>query len=162
IGKVALLTGTLIGSLVLAEGMFRIVSREKVDLAGLYTSDAGIVVLKAGFHGSMQTSEYQYDVAINNLTIRDGAIPEIKMQELRVLLIGDSFVLGVGVNLEDSLAKLLEHRLRLGTHGYPIEVLNAGVPGYSPYQELLTLRRLAPIVSPDLVIQVLFMGDDWF
>lgn len=41
------------------------------------------------------------------------------------------------------------------------EVLNAGVPGYSPYQELCTLQRLAPRIEPYLLIQIIFIGDDW-
>jgi SGNH hydrolase-like domain, acetyltransferase AlgX len=148
--------------LLVFEGLFRVVSGETPRLSGMYSEDriAG-VALTPGFSGSMRTAEFEYQVHVNELGIRDDAIGIKERDKSRVLLIGDSFVFGVGVDLHDSVAKRLQHHLRALASG-DVEVINAGVPGYSPFQELATLRRLAPRLQPDLVVQVVFVGDDWY
>ena len=42
----------------------------------------------------------------------------------------------------------------------PVEVLDCGVNGYSPIQELLLLRREGPRYRPDLVMVNLFLDND--
>jgi hypothetical protein len=152
-----------LGAVLLAEGMFRLVSGERLELTGMYTAvpQAG-VGLTPGFRGAMRTSEFDYDIAINDLGMRDGPVGPKRAGTQRILVIGDSFVFGYGVALADSMPKALERRLRALEPMQPVEVLSAGVPGYSPYQELYTLERLAPQVQPDLVVQVVFTGDDWY
>lgn len=163
LAKVGLLSASLVVALLLAEAAVRLLGREKVALHGLFADDPVVgVTLTPGFSGSMRTSEFEYRVAINDLGMRDGSVAAKPPGVSRVLVIGDSFVHGVGVDLEDSLPKALERRLAaaLGP-GRPVEAYNGGVPGYSPFQELHLLRRLAPAVEPDLVVLVFFTGDDF-
>jgi hypothetical protein len=163
LGTSLLLLASLGLALVLAEVAFRVVSGEHVELQGMYTGDETIgVALTPGFRGSVRTAEFDHEVSINDLGMRDGPVGAKAPGAKRVLVIGDSFVFGVGVDLEDSLPKALERRLRAALPGLGVEVLNAGVPGYSPWQELQALRKLAPRVGPDVVVQVVFMGDDWY
>lgn len=148
--------------LALGEAAVRVLSGEKVELDGLYSRDeAAGIALTPGFQGSMRTSEFEYQVAVNDLGMRDGPVGPKPPGGGRILMLGDSFVFGVGVDLASSLPKALERRLSSAPRE-PVEVLNAGVPGYSPFQELHTLRRLAPVVEPDLVILIFFIGDDWY
>ena len=91
------LASALIG-LITAELAFRLIKRESVKLHGMYGADAELgVSLKPGFRGSMQTSEFSYDIAINDLGMRDEPVTPKAPNSRRVLVIGDSFVFGVGV-----------------------------------------------------------------
>jgi lysophospholipase L1-like esterase len=77
----------------------------------------------------------------------------------RVLVLGGSAVFGYGVYDGESLfTRVLERRLAdaLGP-GRPIEVLNAGVPGYDSTQETILLATKLLDYSPDLVV----MFDGW-
>jgi lysophospholipase L1-like esterase len=68
----------------------------------------------------------------------------------RILLLGDSFAFGWGVEQEDSFGAVLERRLteRVG----PVEVLSAAVPGYSTDQHYIYLRTRGLELRPDLVL----------
>jgi hypothetical protein len=59
-----------------------------------------------------------------------------------------------------TFGELLERRLN--SRGSPVRyrVINGGVQGYGPVQELLLLRSLLPVVKPDLIIETLFVGND--
>jgi hypothetical protein len=69
--------------------------------------------------------------------------PEPPEGTYRVLVLGDSVSYGVRTKAEDAFPKRLERLL--GERWGKIEILNAGVPGYSPYNEwqlyLNKLRR---------------------
>jgi lysophospholipase L1-like esterase len=75
-----------------------------------------------------------------------------------ILLVGDSISYGMGVAYEKTFAPLLEASLTqaLGEH---TAVWNAAVPGYNTDQELLQMERMAPIVSPQLVIVQFCLND---
>ena len=72
---------------------------------------------------------------------------------LRVALLGDSTVFGWGADDGATVADGLEQGLRdaVGLHG-PVEVLNAGQPGYSTVQAQLLLEEAVVDWRPDLVI----------
>jgi lysophospholipase L1-like esterase len=76
----------------------------------------------------------------------------------RIAVFGDSLTEAVQVDLQDTFCQLLEERM--STKGRPVEVLNFGVSGYSPVQELLSFKRNGPIYDPDLVILALFLDND--
>jgi hypothetical protein len=84
----------------------------------------------------------------------DGLRPASAQRErdgrYRVLLVGDSTVVARSVPPELTLHHQLEQRLAAVVG--PVEVINAGVEGYSADQTLLQLRRLLPLYRPDLVI----------
>jgi hypothetical protein len=77
----------------------------------------------------------------------------------RILLLGDSFVEAAQVEYEDSLAGLLESRLsrRLGT---PVAIRNTGVGGWDPPQYLLQAKLALSRESFDLMLVVVFLGND--
>lgn len=88
-------------------------------------------------------------------TNEDGVRPETAKREklahdFRVLIVGDSTVVGLAVPEEDNIATKLSARLREA--GQQVEVVNAGVEGYSTDQALLRLEQLLPLYSPDLVL----------
>jgi hypothetical protein len=65
---------------------------------------------------------------------------------------------GVQVDLEQTYCYRLEDELSQG--GRRVEVLNLGVNGFGPVQELLLLRREGPRLKPDLVVLAVFLDND--
>ena len=75
----------------------------------------------------------------------------------RVMIFGDSTVLGRSVPRDRTVTQQLERLLSRG--GVKTEVINAGVQGYSTDQVLLHIRRLAPLYRPDVVIYGFCLND---
>jgi len=71
-----------------------------------------------------------YKISTNSLGFRDSIYRNIssRSDNYRILLIGDSFTEALGVDWNDSFAGILFNRLEKSG----IEILNAGVIGYSP------------------------------
>ncbi len=110
-----------------------------------------------------QTSDFSVSIKINSEGLRDHEYPAKKEPKLyRILVLGDSFTFGVGVNAEESYPKLLEAMLNKASRGNTAiryEVINAGVEGYGTEQEYLYLRKLQLRYEPDLVIVGLHSND---
>lgn len=68
----------------------------------------------------------------------------------RILLLGDSIVFGLGVNLEDTFAKALERQLNQTGNRY--EVLNGGLPDSTPYFQLHFFKNTFSGFNPDMII----------
>ena len=80
--------------------------------------------------------------------------------ERRIVLLGDSLVLSVQVPFRQTFGELLEQRLNSRGADVRYRVVNAGVQGYGPVEEQLFFRSIARTVEPDLVIPVIFVGND--
>lgn len=98
-------------------------------------------------------------VHINALGLRGPEVPLEKAPgSRRVVVFGDSFVFGLGVDEEHLMTAHLQ-RFLTATQGRPVEVVNAGVAGYATDQELILFRELGPRLRPDLVILVMCDND---
>jgi hypothetical protein len=114
------------------------------------------------------TAEFDTEIAINGQGVRDDAdIGPKPANERRIVVLGDSLVLSVQVDRQKTFCKLLEDRLNRasldgagGTGGVHYRVINAGVQGYGPVEELLFFREVARAFQPDLVIETIFVGND--
>jgi GDSL-like lipase/acylhydrolase family protein len=93
--------------------------------------------------------------------------PEIEINELgfrgptrqgrsgrTILVLGDSFTFGSGVADHETFAARLDRALAPA-----VSVVNGGQPGYGVFQMAATLRRVAPVLRPSLVVIVLWQGD---
>lgn len=129
---------------------------------GLFVGDPVIGYrLKPNAHVGFATSEFDTEIATNSLGLRDDQDPGPKApDERRILLLGDSLVLSVQVQLPQTFGKLLERKLNAGSSRYRYRVINGGVQGYGPVEELLFFKRIVGAVQPDLVIETLFVGND--
>lgn len=67
-----------------------------------------------------------------------------------ILMLGDSFTYGHGVNNEATMPYQVEKILN--EEGYDVNIINAGVPGYGIDQEYTYALRLLPLIQPDLVV----------
>jgi SGNH hydrolase-like domain, acetyltransferase AlgX len=129
---------------------------------GLFTGDPAIGYrLKPGAHVRFTTAEFDTDIAINANGVRDEEPLGPKApDERRIVILGDSLVLSVQVAWGQTFGELLEARLNARSSGHHYRVINAGVQGYGPVEELLLFRSLAATLQPDLVIETLFVGND--
>jgi len=85
-------------------------------------------------------------------------LPERDPGRFRIFGVGDSVMWGSGVNQEDSFLGILQ---RLLADDLPdLEVINAGVVGYSTYQERLLFEGRVVPYAPDLVF-VNFCSNDY-
>ena len=75
----------------------------------------------------------------------------------RLTFIGDSFTLGYGVKDEHTLPTLVEGELRKQDPN--VEVLNFGVTGSNPGDEIALLKRYVLRFQPNAVVAVLFLND---
>ena len=76
---------------------------------------------------------------------------------IRVLVLGDSQTDGQVENDETYPARLEQLMV---ARGQAVEVLNAGVTGYSPQQEYLWYRERGVQLQPDLVVLGFYLGND--
>lgn len=109
--------------------------------------------------GWRNKANYSLENSVNGKTVRfstnqDGLRPASvqaikKQQNKRLLLIGNSTVVGRSVREQESLHYFLDSLLNLGEQHF--EVINAGVEGYASDQAFLQLKRLIQKYDPDYV-----------
>ena len=75
----------------------------------------------------------------------------------RILSLGDSFTVGYEVDVDETFSAVLERELR--SAGHDVEVLNAGVSGYSNAEAALYLERELLNYEPDVVLLSFFHND---
>lgn len=102
-----------------------------------------------------------YKVRTNSDSLRDEQISTNKPENTtRILLLGDSFTFGWGVNRSDTYAELLEEQLNKN-FAENIEVINTGVPSYGMKDYYKILKHKGIDYSPDMVIIGLH-PTDWY
>jgi hypothetical protein len=119
--------------------------------------------LKPEARTTYTTVEFSTDLAINAQGVRDDEpIGPKAAGERRVLVLGDSFVLAVQVPIAETFVERLEARLNAeaGAGGTRWRVINGGVQGYGPVNEWLFFDRVAAAFEPDLVVQMVYVGND--
>ncbi|MEO8075903.1 MAG: hypothetical protein ABI818_06200 [Acidobacteriota bacterium] len=129
---------------------------------GLFINDPAIGYrLKPGARIRFATVEFDTAIAVNAAGVRDDEEIGPKLpDERRILILGDSLVLSVQVPFKQTFGELLEARLNAAPSRYRYRVINGGVQGYGPVEELLFFRSIVSAVQPDLVIETLFVGND--
>ena len=96
----------------------------------------------------------------NNLGLRRDVDTDIEKPAgtARVLLVGDADTEGIVANADTYASRLEESLQRDGS--VRVEVLDAGVSGYSPLLALLLLREWGARLHPDVVVLALSSGSD--
>lgn len=157
------LSATLV-ALLLAEAALRAFSMEPFPSWSpryLHVGDDALgLVPAAHFSGRQESSEYSVAIRTNSLGLRS---PEPTGEPgVDVVLLGDSFAFGQGVERERTSAHLLGVELGAapGAPPHAVRVHNAGVMSYGTRQAVGRLRRLAAELDPDLCILLFFAGND--
>ena len=101
-------------------------------------------------------------ISSNELGLREGPVARPKPAgTTRVVLLGDSYVMGEGVEANDRLGVFLARflRERAGAASGPIECLHFGLDNWNIVAETAFLRRQLSLVQPDLVVHVIIRND---
>lgn len=80
---------------------------------------------------------------------------------VRLMCFGDSTTFGLGSDLPHCWPSLLQARLRHLIGHESLEVINAGVPGYSSHQGLRAIQSELPRLKPDIVLATFGTNDSW-
>jgi len=106
-----------------------------------------------GQEGTFETPQFQSNVRINDKGLRDRPHSYERQNDTeRILVLGDSFAWGYGVEESERFSQLLEKSM-------DVEVINAGVSGYSTDQELLWYRNEGIKYETNIVILVVTGND---
>jgi hypothetical protein len=110
---------------------------------------------RPGQRGRFVHRDFSVDVSINSFGMRDAEYAmERTANRRRMLVLGDSFGWGFGVECRERFSEILENN----HPGW--EVINASVSGYGTDQQLLYLRESGLSFEPDVVL-LLFCGSDF-
>jgi hypothetical protein len=102
--------------------------------------------------------EFDYVFETNSQGLRYEEIPLQKPKGTsRVLVIGDSYVEGHGVSLEETSSAILEHAFH--TDGYTIDFINGGLSGTGPLQQAKLLFHVGWKYQPDGLLVCVFPND---
>jgi len=96
------------------------------------------------------------DVSSQGLRDREYEIPKPE-GVLRILVLGDSVTFGTGVSRSETFPKRLERKLR--SEGEQVEVINAGVNGYTAYNEVHYYLSEMRDLQPDVVLLAVVLND---
>ena len=130
---------------------------ERKTLFNAYRSDERLsYAFRPGWVGTQSGSDFRVAVAIDARGMRSVA-PSVAAPVARLLVLGDSFAYGWGVEASDSFAGRLARRW--SDAGRPVEVLDAAVPGYSADQHWIFLRDGGFALAPDAILLALSHND---
>ncbi len=108
-----------------------------------------------------KTSEFEYVYSTNSWGLRGKEIPlEKPAGTVRIAIVGDSFVAGLGVPDDCVFPAVLESLLNEASPPMRCEVINVGRAGSSTIREADLYHAVGRRFEPDVVVQAVFMGND--
>lgn len=158
--RVLLIIGGLLVALLLVEIVLRIIGFEYPTV---YVADARHGYRLLPNASGWWTTEGTTYIHINRDGWRDKEHSKQKPPNtFRIAILGDSFAEAFQVSQEETFWHLMEQSLndRNCFDGQPVEVLNFGVGGYGTAQQLLVLQNDVWVYDPDLILLVMFLGND--
>lgn len=103
--------------------------------------------------GRLVHRDFSVQVSINSHGLRDDEYPLQKSAKKRMLILGDSFGWGFGVEYDERFSEVLEKK-------HPDwEIINTSVSGYGTDQQLLYLSQKGINYKPDVVLLLLCYND---
>lgn len=114
---------------------------------GQYHSELGYTLKPGEF--IFTEREFSNVYSINSLGVRD---TKEAIAQPEIVIVGDSFAFGWGVNQDETFAKLIERKTKCKT-------LNTSVPSYGTVREMMMLRRIDRSKLKCLIIQ--YCDDDY-
>lgn len=155
---VAFLLFTVVTTIALAEMASRVLVPEWAPVGG----DRGFWAYDAelgwshtpGASGQLEYVDFSVQVRINSDGLRDREYPVERVPgKHRMLVLGDSFAWGYGVEQQEVFSELIEKSRP------DWEIINSGVSGYGTDQEYLYYKLRGSKYHPDVVL-VLFVNND--
>ena len=107
--------------------------------------------------------DYDAEVLTNSAGFHDVEHEIDKPSDVyRIVVLGDSFIEGLSVSIEEGFTRQLLSKLQREVTGQRIEVINLGVSGVGPAQYLRMLDRRGLAYHPDLVIMAIYPENDFW
>jgi hypothetical protein len=136
-----------------------------VELASDILSDANSPIMSLALPPAetirYEARDFHFTVSTNRLGFRG---PEISVQRVpgvsRILMLGNSFTYGWGVDFESTWPRLLQDDLK--ALGKSIETVNLATPGTSARELIDIGERAISLLKPDLVIISVLQGGALF
>ncbi|HLB31368.1 MAG TPA: SGNH/GDSL hydrolase family protein [Gammaproteobacteria bacterium] len=111
-------------------------------------------VLTPGWRGKHRHRDFRATYEINPFGFRGSSGEYGQSKDRHIVLLGDSFTFGLGVNEGESFTDYL------ALADPDTEYLNFGVPGYSTDQEYLLQQEVASNFRPEIYLLMLYLGND--
>lgn len=156
----------MITASILAEVGVRVTAPQPMSFARFYAPGTNVGwTLRPDHQEQITTGEYSIQVHVNSLGCRgdEHHFTTADHAASTILILGDSYMFGNGVDEAETTAAQLEVLLRGSSPpGTSFTVLNAGVPGYGPLQYRLRYEHLRNTCRPSIAIIALYIGNDIF
>jgi len=135
------------------EAYLRLIKPQPILPRYIMSGDFGIRVNIPSVEYEHKTPDYTVTLKTNNKGLRaNNEIPyDNNNKAYRVVLLGDSFGMGYGVNLEDTFSEKYRVQLELILKR-PVELINLAVSGFGTAEQLLMFENEGVRYKPDLVI----------
>jgi lysophospholipase L1-like esterase len=154
----------LAGALLLLELGIRANSTSQIqglELKGFLENDGrGSYRTVPGFHTRQASAGGWIDITLNSLGLRGPELGPRRADEIRVLVLGDSHVFGLGVKAEETLPAVLERQLR-NALDVPVTCGNAGIPANGTVELLRDYGRYRADFDPDAAVVCVHLGTDF-
>lgn len=125
----------------------------KADIENQYVHRPNVVRLWGQRYDYRPIVINRYGHHDNDFELKKGPL------EFRGLILGDSIAMGHGVSRDATFSNQLEKLLRnRNSHYKSFQIINAGVQGYSTYQEYNILKR-SLVFDPDFIVVAFCMND---
>jgi len=95
---------------------------------------------------------------IDHFRDRDFVIPKPENTQ-RILVLGDSFTWGIGLDVNDTIPKLMEKTLNAQLTTSRVEVINAAIPGFNTVKQLRLLKNRGLKYEPDIIVLIYYLND---
>lgn len=153
----------IMAAIIILESGLRVFEKKTYDLSLCQSLDESFHhVMVPNSICRLKTDEWDITYRINGFGLRGDEFSVKKQDDsFQILILGDSFAQGYGVELEESFPKIIEKELNSKNPLKKVEVISAGVLGYSPLLEYLYLKERGLGLSPDLVILAFNQTDFW-
>ena len=103
--------------------------------------------------GVQKVANREIQITINSKKLRDNEFEYNKSEKKRILVLGDSFAWGFGVEEEERFSEIIEGEID------NLEIINSAIAGYSSDQQLLYFTREGYKYHPDLVMMLFYEND---
>ena len=151
----------IIVALIIVEFLLRIFFHQNLNITRVDAEK--IFELKPNIASVLRRQEFITHVKINSQGLRDREYELKKLgNTVRIAVVGDSFVFGFGVELNETMVKILESKLnsRLSKKSsINYEVMNFGVSAYGTEQEYILIKNKVINYSPDIIILAFVPND---
>jgi hypothetical protein len=155
--------GTFVGLVILEIAARFVISRRPPGKSGeqaVYTQFDPVLGWRnrPGTSVTYNRREYQTKVEINRLGFRDiERSVEKPAGRKRIVILGDSFVEAYAVERDEGISRRIE--MLANQDGCPVDVVNAGVHGYSIDQEYLWFKGEGEPLGADIVMMAVYYND---